>query len=38
MYFQGGSWDAGDIGDAGLISGLGRSMEKGMAIHSSTLA
>ena len=29
---------AGDIRDAGLIPGSGRSPEEGMAIHSSTLA
>ena len=29
---------AGDIRDAGLIPGLGRSLEEGMAIHSSILA
>ena len=27
-----------DAGDPGLIPGLGRSLEKEMAIHSSTLA
>ena len=30
--------NAGDISDIGSISGLGRSLEKGMAIHSSSLA
>ena len=30
--------NAGDIRDVGLIPWLGRSMEKGMAIHSSILA
>ena len=30
--------NAGDIRDVGLIPWLGRSMEKGMAIHSSVLA
>ena len=30
--------NAGDIRDEGSISGLGRSLEKGMAIHSSILA
>ena len=29
---------AGDIRDAGLIPGSGRSPEEGMVIHSSTLA
>ena len=29
---------AGDTGDLGLIPGWGRSMEKGMATHSSTPA
>ena len=29
---------AGDAGDAGLIPGLGRSLEKEMATHSSILA
>ena len=29
---------AGDTGDAGLIPGLGRSLEKEMATHSSILA
>ena len=29
---------AGDIRDAGLIPGLGRSLEEGMAVHSSILA
>ena len=29
---------AGDVRDAGLIPGSGRSMEKEMAAHSSTLA
>ena len=30
--------DAGDARDAGLVPGLGRSPEKSMASHSSTLA
>ena len=30
--------NAGDTGDAGSISGLRRSLEKGMATHSSILA
>ena len=30
--------NARDTGDAGLIPGLGRSPEEGMATHSSTLA
>ena len=30
--------NAGDIRDVGLIPGLGRSLEKGMATHSSILA
>ena len=30
--------DAGDIRDVGLISGLGKSLEKEMATHSSILA
>ena len=30
--------NAGDIRDMGLIPGLGRSPEKGMAIHYSLLA
>ena len=30
--------DAGDARDASLVPGLGRSPEKGMASHSSTLA
>ena len=30
--------NAGDISDVGSISGLGRSLEKGMATHSSILA
>ena len=30
--------NAGDIRDEGSISGLGRSLEKGMAIHSSIIA
>ena len=30
--------NAGDIRDAGLIPGLGRSLEEGMAVHSSILA
>ena len=30
--------NAGATGDAGLISGLGRSLEEGMATHSSMLA
>jgi len=29
---------AGDVRNAGLISGLGRSLEKEMATHSSILA
>ena len=29
---------AGDAGDAGSISGLGRSLKEGMATHSSILA
>ena len=29
--------NAGDIRDVGLIPGLGRSLEKGMATHSSIL-
>ena len=29
---------AGDTGDAGSIPGLGRSLEEGMATHSSILA
>ena len=32
------SASAGDVRDAGLIPGSGRSMEKEMAAHSSTLA
>ena len=30
--------NAGDTGDAGLISGLRRFLEEGMATHSSILA
>ena len=30
--------NAGHIGDAGSIPGLGRSLEEGMATHSSILA
>ena len=30
--------NSGDIGDAGLIPGLGRSQEEDMATHSSILA
>ena len=30
--------NAGDTGDAGSISGLRRSLEEGMATHSSILA
>ena len=30
--------NAGNTRDAGLIHGLGRSLEKGMAAHSSILA
>ena len=30
--------DAGDARDASLVPGLGRSPEKGIASHSSTLA
>ena len=30
--------NTGDIRDAGLIPGSGRSLEEGMAIHSSILA
>ena len=30
--------NAGDIRDAGLIPGLGRSLGEGMAIHSGILA
>ena len=30
--------NAGDVRDEGSISGLGRSLEKGMAIHSSIIA
>ena len=30
--------DAGDVGDAGLISGLGRSPGGGLETHSSILA
>ena len=29
--------NVGDIKDVGLIPGLGRSLEEGMATHSSTL-
>ena len=32
------SCNAGDAGDTGLMSGLGRSLEEGMATRSSTLA
>ena len=32
------SANAGDVRDTGLIPGSGRSMEKEMAVHSSTLA
>ena len=32
------SASAGDVRDTGLIPGSGRSMEKEMAAHSSTLA
>ena len=41
MYFPGGSdskESAFGAGDTGLIPGLGRSLEKGMATHSSILA
>ena len=41
MGFPGGSVDkesACNAGDLGLIPGLGRSLEKGMATHSSILA
>ena len=44
MGFPGGakvknpSANAGDTRDAGLIPGLGRSLEKGMATHCSILA
>ena len=41
MTFPGGSDGKAsvyDAGDPGLIPGLGRSLEKEMAIHSSTLA
>ena len=30
--------NAGDVRDVGLIPGLGRSLEEGMATHSSGLA
>ena len=30
--------NAGDIRDAGSVTGLGRSLEEGMATHSSILA
>ena len=30
--------NAGDIRDPGSISGLGRALEEGMALHSSILA
>ena len=30
--------NAGDVREAGLIPGLGRSLEEGMATHSSILA
>ena len=30
--------NAGDLRDSGLIPGSGRSLEKEMALHSSTLA
>ena len=30
--------NVGDTGDMGLIPGSGRSLEEGMATHSSTLA
>ena len=30
--------NAGDVGDSGLIPGLGRSLEESMATHSSILA
>ena len=32
------SANAGDVRDMGLIPGLGRSLEEGMAAHSSILA
>ena len=32
-----GKESACNVGDLGLISGLGRSLEKGMATHSSIL-
>ena len=32
------SANAGDVRDAGSIPGLGRSLEEGMATHSSVLA
>ena len=41
MAFSGGSdgkESACNAGDPGLIPGLGRSLEKGMATHSSVLA
>ena len=41
VYFPGGSDDKEStcsVGDLGLISGLGRSLEKEMATHSSILA
>ena len=30
--------NAGDVSDAGVIPGVGRSLEEGMATHSSILA
>ena len=33
-----GKVSAGNMGDLGLIPGLGRSLEKGMATHSCILA
>ena len=41
LGFPGGSAgkeSASNVGNLGLISGLGTSLEKGMAIHSSLLA
>ena len=41
IYFPGGSdskASAYNVGDLGLIPGLGRSLEKEMATHSSILA
>ena len=41
LGFPGGSdgkESAGNVGDLGSIPGLGRSLEQGMATHSSTLA